>query len=65
MIRQDREDYHRSIFHRPIGLLAAAGPAIGQDSIERKISIRNLAPTILSMLGIPIPSTMDGSPLKF
>ena len=65
MIRQDQGHYHRSSFHRLIVPLAAAASAIGQDSIERNISVRNRAPAFLSVLGIPIPSAMDGSPLIF
>jgi predicted AlkP superfamily phosphohydrolase/phosphomutase len=51
--------------HRRMGILIACGPDIKPDSnpiIGAKII--DLAPTILHLLGCPIPSTMDGQLLR-
>ncbi len=62
---QEREHYHRSSFHRPTGFVAAAGPWIPQNASTEKVDVRDLAPTFLSMLDVPIPDSMTGQPLPF
>jgi len=59
-LMQSRQHYHRSSFHRPKGFVAAAGPSIPLDSATRIIDVRDLAPTFLSLLDVPIPATMSG-----
>ncbi|WP_411279293.1 alkaline phosphatase family protein [Gemmatimonas sp.] len=62
---QDPEHYHRSSFHRPTGFVAAAGPWIPKDTTTHTVNVRDLAPTFLAMLDVPIPDTMTGQPLPF
>ena len=45
--------------HRLHGVLIASGPAFAQGSIEGARLI-DLAPTILHVLGVPVPTDMDG-----
>ena len=47
------------------GAIAAAGPAIPRDETTRTVDVRDLAPTFLSLLDIPIPAIMDGKPSPF
>ena len=54
----------RSGNHRPEGFLLAAGENIKSNSIFEKKHIVDLAPTILQLLGIPIPKEYDGKVLK-
>jgi predicted AlkP superfamily phosphohydrolase/phosphomutase len=46
--------------HGEIGVLAAAGPGIGKRTIVADASVLDLAPTILAVMGIPVPRDMDG-----
>lgn len=50
-------------WHRPYGVLAIRGPGIRQGQNVYGASLLDLAPTILAMLGQPIPDDMDGTPL--
>jgi len=47
--------------HKREGLLLMMGPGIGKGvTLEKEAQMVDLAPTILSILGIPVPSDMDG-----
>jgi predicted AlkP superfamily phosphohydrolase/phosphomutase len=50
--------------HRPDGIFVAVGPGIRRDAQIRGISLVDLAPTILYVLGISVPNDMDGRVLK-
>jgi predicted AlkP superfamily phosphohydrolase/phosphomutase len=50
--------------HKPEGILIVYGPGIKKGEIIEKAKIIDVAPTILHILGIPIPSDMDGRVLK-
>lgn len=50
--------------HRYSGILMARGPDIRTGSEIDGASIIDVAPTILYLLGVPIPEDMDGGPLK-
>lgn len=46
--------------HSEIGVLAAAGPGIRKREGVADASVLDLAPTILAMLGVPVPRDMAG-----
>jgi len=46
--------------HRPDGIFVAVGPGIRRDAQIRGISLVDLAPTILYVLGISVPNDTDG-----
>ncbi|MCA9311146.1 MAG: alkaline phosphatase family protein [Phycisphaerales bacterium] len=50
-------------WHRPYGMLAIRGPHVRQGENVYGASLLDLAPTILAMLGQPVPRDMPGSPL--
>ncbi len=50
--------------HVPEGVLFAAGPAIGPGATPRGAHLADMAPTILHLLGIPVPQDMDGRVLE-
>lgn len=52
----------RSGNHRSQGMLIAAGPGVKPGAINNA-TILDLAPTILSLVGQPIPPEMEGKPL--
>jgi predicted AlkP superfamily phosphohydrolase/phosphomutase len=53
----------RSGNHRPEGMLLAVGPGIRRGTFPGARLV-DLAPTILSLLGEPIPECMEGMPLN-
>ena len=46
--------------HRMEGILIAAGPAFRHDAKPREASLLDVAPTVLHLLGIGVPSDVDG-----
>lgn len=50
--------------HRMDGIIAAAGPPFRKKFRVDNAAIEDLAPTLLHLLGVPIPSDMDGSSLR-
>jgi predicted AlkP superfamily phosphohydrolase/phosphomutase len=46
--------------HRSNGIFIGNGPAFGRDAIVEGSAIIDLAPTLLYLLGLPVPSYMDG-----
>lgn len=61
-IRQTKQTYHRPSFHTSQGFLAARGPAISPAAGRgaRRVSVLDMAPTFLALLGIDLPSCMQG-----
>lgn len=49
--------------HRHYGIFVAKGPGIKKDEIIYGASILDIAPTILTIFGLPIGEDMDGKPL--
>jgi arylsulfatase A-like enzyme len=49
--------------HRPAGIWAAAGPGVARRK-EGTANIVDCAPTILAMLGLPIPNDMQGRVIR-
>jgi predicted AlkP superfamily phosphohydrolase/phosphomutase len=60
----DTDWSHGSGMHRPEGILVARGPQFGEERIVRKARIIDLAPTILHLLGVPVPDNLDGRVLE-
>jgi predicted AlkP superfamily phosphohydrolase/phosphomutase len=52
--------YRYSGMHRPEGLLVAAGPSIRPGAAPQGAGIADLAPTMLHLMGLPVPADMDG-----
>lgn len=51
--------------HRPEGILIAYGSNIKKgENLTKKIMLWDICPTIMHMFDIPIPSYMDGKPIK-
>lgn len=50
--------------HRPEGIIALAGEGIPAGRTLHA-DLRDVAPTVLSMFGLPIPSTMEGKPIEY
>jgi predicted AlkP superfamily phosphohydrolase/phosphomutase len=50
-------------WHRPYGVVAAWGPRIKKDERIYGASLLDVAPTVLTMLGLPVAEDMDGQPL--
>ena len=48
--------------HRPFGIVCLNGPGLKQNDRLYGASILDVAPTILTLLGLPIGSDMDGRP---
>lgn len=48
-------------WHRPQGVLAAAGPGIKRAQTIYGTSLLDVCPTILTLLGVPVGRDMDGS----
>ena len=51
-------------WHRMNGLLVVMGPDVKAGTVIKNANIIDLAPTILYLTGIPVPSDMDGRVLK-
>lgn len=56
------ERYLRGITanHRPWGILVTAGPAVRPGALVPPLSMVDLAPTVLYLVGQPIPEGLDG-----
>ena len=46
--------------HRLEGILIASGPAFRPGAEPRDASLLDIAPTVLHLLGVPVPDDMDG-----
>jgi predicted AlkP superfamily phosphohydrolase/phosphomutase len=62
-LTQTRPELFRDTHHSQTGLVAGAGPAVGQAGDLGEVSPLDLAPTFLSLLGATPPPTMPGRPL--
>lgn len=47
-------------WHRRQGIFVAAGNGIKRDELAHGTSLLDIAPTILALLGLPVPDDMDG-----
>ncbi len=55
--------YRYSGMHRDNGMLLMMGPQVAAGAPVKGATIADLAPTILHVMGVPIPGDMDGRPL--
>jgi predicted AlkP superfamily phosphohydrolase/phosphomutase len=46
--------------HRLKGVMVAAGPAFRRGAVPRDAELLDIAPTVLHLLGIPVPDDLDG-----
>jgi len=51
-------------WHRPHGILVAAGPETRKDELVFGAGLLDIAPTVLAALGLPVPEDMPGQVLK-
>lgn len=51
---------HESGMHRPNGVFIASGEKVAQNQEALEASVVDIVPTILSVMGIPIPDDVDG-----
>ena len=58
-----REPAGPAVWHRQYGILVMAGPGIKQDERIYGASLIDIAPTVLTLFGLPIGEDMDGRPL--
>lgn len=52
--------YGVSSSHRMNGILIAAGPSVKRGGLIENARLIDLAPTILHLMGLPVPTDMDG-----
>lgn len=50
--------------HRLQGVLLAAGPSFHSERQVEDATLNDITPTLLQVLGLPVPDYMDGSPLS-
>jgi predicted AlkP superfamily phosphohydrolase/phosphomutase/Tfp pilus assembly protein PilF len=53
-----------AIEHRDLGILAISGPGIRRDEVLDGPSVLDIAPTILTLYGLPVGEDMDGKVLS-
>ena len=53
-----------AIEHRDFGILAISGPGIKKDEVLHGASLLDVAPTILTLYGLPVGEDMDGKVLS-
>lgn len=63
-LRQPRPSYCSESQESLQGLLIAAGPSIRRQGFQGQISVLDVAPTCLRLLGRPVPSSMKGRVLE-
>lgn len=59
-----REPAGPAIWHRRYGIFVASGPGIKRDERLYGASLVDVAPTILTLFGLPMGKDMDGRPLS-
>jgi len=51
---------HCTGIHRPLGMIALSGPEIPALGIQTEVQITDATPTLMWLLGLPIPDDVDG-----
>ena len=49
--------------HRDLGIFVAHGPGIRQDALIAGPNLLDIAPTVLTLFGLPVGEDMDGKPI--
>ena len=62
-LKKFSEEMNPVAWHRMHGIFAVAGPGIKRDELFHGTSLLDIAPTVLTLLGLPVPGDMDGRPL--
>ncbi|MEM7395264.1 MAG: alkaline phosphatase family protein [Verrucomicrobiota bacterium] len=52
-----------AVEHRDIGIFVIMGPGIKKDELIHGANLLDIAPTILTLFGLPVGEDMDGKPL--
>jgi predicted AlkP superfamily phosphohydrolase/phosphomutase len=47
-----------------LGIICSPDLELEEENMEIRIPLKNLAPTILSLMDVPSPRDMDGKPIK-
>ena len=63
-LAQEKPEFYRDTHHSEVGFVAGAGPDVAAAGDVGDVSVLNLAPTFLSLLGAPIPDSLAGTPLE-
>jgi predicted AlkP superfamily phosphohydrolase/phosphomutase len=63
ILDQEERTRVKSGDHRPEGIFLATGPQVAAPMELKDVKITDVAPTILHILGLPVPSDMDGKVL--
>ncbi len=63
-LTQSRPEYFRGTDHGRLGFFAAAGPRVRSRGALGTISLLDLAPTFLALLGESVPPELAGRPLE-
>jgi predicted AlkP superfamily phosphohydrolase/phosphomutase/tetratricopeptide (TPR) repeat protein len=58
-----REPAGPAVWHRQYGIFVMAGPGVRRDERIYGASLIDVAPTVLTLFGLPIGADMDGRPL--
>src|SRR5436305_6733171 len=61
--RRPRERVEPAKWHRPQGIFVLHGPGIRADERIEGATLLDVAPTALTLLGLPIGDDMEGKPL--
>ncbi|PSF39211.1 hypothetical protein C7H19_00005 [Aphanothece hegewaldii CCALA 016] len=64
LVQEKQMNYHRDSYHSLSGFMVATGPSLRCQNGLSNISILDLAPTFLALMGISVPEEMMGSVLQ-
>jgi predicted AlkP superfamily phosphohydrolase/phosphomutase len=62
-LTQKAHAFHRGSHHMTEGLVIAAGPSVRASGRQADVDPLALAPTMLALLGVPAPASMEKAPL--
>ncbi len=61
LVQQKQVKYHRDSYHSLEGFMVAAGSSLSQQGAIADISLLDLAPTFLALMGEPVPEGIGGT----